>query len=308
MAKPPQIPMPSAEDFLLPQRAYLMAYQQQALFARREAIADSRAHLDEVLSKNGTLESQLALLGLIGDSMQAVEDLGNLAAASMDGLTGLASYVKATIYRSSHVNNFYAQIHKRDLDYFLQLCGFLVEPYTMFDFFELVPPPSAEEKKAFEAAERATAKLIREYLLRLAGTWERYRRSFHAYKHAALVANPDEVEIVDEHESPIDGVVIWARMQPEAKVGSHATGSLVEVSDDIQAEGKLALEVTEFLLASRLQVLEWIPFDADGNLMPNPTTLKVSPWRFWMRTGDITDADVAHLKGRGINLDSIHVP
>jgi hypothetical protein len=299
--------MPSGEDFLLPQRAYLLAYKHQALHARRVAMADSRTQFD-ALAASGGLEAQLALLGLIGDSMQAVEDLGNLATATMEGFTGHASYVKATIYRSSHVNNFYAQAHKRDLNYFLGLCGFPTEPYTMFDFFEFVPAPSQREREAFEAAEQATAKLIGEHLIGLAATWERYRRFFHAYKHAALVANPDEVEMVDENESAIDGVVIWARKQQETKIGSHATGSLMEVADDIQAEGELAVEVTEFLLDSRLQSLELISFDDQGEPKTNPIDFRGSPWRFWMRSEEIGDEDIALLKARGINLDSTPDP
>jgi hypothetical protein len=299
--------MPDGREFLLPQRAYLLSYRTQGAYARRQAIADSRRHFDTVDSPDPTYEAQLALLGLAGDAMQAIEDLGNVAAASMEGLEGLASYVKATAYHPSHVNNFYAGLHKRDLGYFLELCGFKLAGHTMFDFFEFRPALTAQERAAFEAAERATAKLVGEHLARLAGGWDRWRRVFHSYKHAALVANPDEVEIVDEEENRTPGMIIWSRRRNGVEIGAHVTGALAPVADQLQVEGELAVEMLEYLVELRLQSFELIEFDEDGNPSPNPKQLTDSPWRFWMRSGDIDEQDVPLLRARGIILDSVQV-
>src|SRR6476646_9924029 len=163
MPKPPEVAMPSTEEFLLPQRAYLLAYKTQAVSARRAALKDSYTHFKDVAASDSRHEAQLGLLGLIGDAMQAVEDVGNHGSSMMEGLEGLASYVKATVYDPSHVNNFFAQMHKRDLSYFLRLCAFRFGEYTMFDFFGMEPPLSDTEKTAFAAAEEATASLVGEH-------------------------------------------------------------------------------------------------------------------------------------------------
>lgn len=307
MTEIPEWPMPDGREFLLPQRAYLLSYRTQGAYARREAIVDSRRHFDAVESPDPNYETQLALLGLAGDAMQAIEDLGNLAAASMEGLEGLASYVKATAYHPSHVNNFYARLHKRDLDYFLELCGFKLAGHTMFDFFEFRPPMSAQERTAFEAAERATAKLIREHLTRLAHDWNHWRRVFHGYKHGALVANPDEVAIVDDTETRIPGMVIWARRRNGVEIGPGVTGTLAPVADQLQTEGELAVEVLEYLVDLRLRSFELIKFNQEGEAFPDPEKLIDSPWRFWMRSADIDDKYVTLLRGRGIELDSVQV-
>jgi hypothetical protein len=60
---------------------------------------------------------------VIGDALQVVEDVGVLANAFMTGIPGLSFYVKATAYDPSNVNNFYAQAHKRDHDYYLRLAA-----------------------------------------------------------------------------------------------------------------------------------------------------------------------------------------
>lgn len=307
MPRPPRVPLPDAREFLLPQRAYLLAYESQVTYARRQAIADSRRHLDGIDPADAPHEAQLALLGLAGDAMQAIEDLGNFAAASMEGLDGLASYVKATVYRSSHVNDFYAGLHKRDAGYFMALCGFEMAGHTMFDFFELVPPLSPRERQAFEAAERATAKLVGEHLVRLGKAWERWRRVFHAYKHGSLVANPTEVQIVDESEEAISGMVIWPRKRKEIEVGPHLTGPLAPVADQFQTEGELAIEMLEYLVELRLRSFELITFDERGNPSPGPLPLKESPWRLWMRTRDIDEEDISLLRARGINLEATHI-
>jgi len=296
--------MPSAEEFLLPQRAYLLSFKDQAAFARRRALADSRASFDSSNSAGPGHQTQLELLGLLGDAMQAVEDIGNLAASIMSGLVGLASYVKATVYRPSHVNNFFAQIHKQEPDYFLRLCGFRFEGYDMFDFFELRPPPTPREREAFARAEEATAELIRGHFVHLARQWERYRRFFHAYKHAMLVANPEEIEIVDAEETVLPGLVIWARNRREAAIGGQTTEPLEGIADDMEKTGILAIEMTEYLVKSRLATFDLISFQEGGTVSPRTSVSRTHPWNFWMRGGDVSHQDIALLEKRGMRFQT----
>jgi len=292
--------MPDAETYLLPQRAYLLSYRDQALPVRRVALRDSRDHFDAVIDSVSRHEAQLGLLGLIGDAMQTLEDVGTMASAMMVGLAGLPFYVRATAYDPSDVNNFFAQIHKRDPDYFLRLCGFWFEGLSMHDFFELRPPLSVAERAAFDAAEEATAKLVAEHLGNLAREWERYRRFFHAYKHASLVANPDDVEILDEDGEPVEGIVIWARRRDEAAVGNHATMPLPDIAEHIESVGKLAIDMASHLVETRLGIFDIIDFKPDGAVETKP--LRGTPWEFWMRREDVGSKNLELLAGRGVVL------
>jgi hypothetical protein len=306
--KPPEVPLPDAREFLLPQLAYLYAYSTQTVSARRAALADSRAHFEEVSGSGSEHEAQLGLLGLIGDAMQAVEDVGNLGSAVMEGIEGLASYVKATVYHPSYVNNFYAQMHKRELDYFMRLCAFRFGEFTMTDFFEFDPPLSDAERSAFARAEEATAALIAEHLIDLAQEWDRYRRFFHAYKHAALVANPEDVTILRDGEQEIPGIVVWARKREEPEIGDHATMDLTELAAHAATVGELAIEMIGYLVDTRFKVFDAIEFSEDGEVVRTASgtaktePLRRSPWTFWTREGDLDEATLELMASRGVRL------
>jgi hypothetical protein len=297
---PPERDMPSAKEFLLPQRAYLLSYRNQALPARRVALDDSRACFDAVTDIDSRHTAQLRLLGLIGDAMQVVEDVGTIASAMMIGIPGLPFYVAATVYRSSDVNNFFAGIHKRDVAYFMRLCGYRFEGFQMRDFFAFEPAFTEAELGAFAAAEQATAKLVAEHLASLAREWEHYRRFFHAYKHGALVANPEDMQLVEEDDGETDlgGLIILRRKARQADIGSHSLTPLEEIGGHVDRVGRLALDMAQFIVDTRLGVFDGIDFGEDGSVSTKP--LRVSPWQFWMRRADVGDENLRHLAGRNI--------
>jgi len=308
---PPEIPMPDAREFLLPQLAYLRAYSTQTMSARRAALEDSQAHFEAISDSRSIHDAHLGLLGLIGDAMQAVEDVGNLGSAVMEGLEGLASYVKATIYHPSYVNNFYAQMHKRDTEYLMRLCAFRFGDFEVADFFEFDPPLTDKERAAFAAAEKATVSLVREHLVELARSWDRYRRFFHAYKHAALVANPEDIAILSDNGSEVPGVVIWARKREEAEIGNHATAGLAEIAEHVARIGDLAIEMIGFLVDTRLKVFDSIEFDGAGEVVTvdgasvKSRPLDRSPWTLWIRAGDLSDDELSVLSQRGVQFAGI---
>jgi hypothetical protein len=303
--------MPNAKEFLLPQLAYLRAYKTQTVSARRAALADSRAHFEAMSDSGSTHDAHLGLLGLIGDAMQAVEDVGNLGSAVMEGLEGLASYVKATIYHPSYVNNFYAQMHKRDDEYLMRLCAFRFGAFGVADFFDFDPPLTDEERAAFATAEKATASLVSEHLVELARSWDRYRRFFHAYKHAALVANPEDVTILADDGKEVPGVVVWARKREEAEIGNHATARPAEIAEHVAGIGDLAIEMIGFLVDTRLKVFDAIEFDGAGEVATadgasvKSRPLRRSPWTLWIRAGNLSDDELALLSRRGVQFSGI---
>jgi hypothetical protein len=300
---PPEAEMPSVEEFLLPQRAYLLSYRDQALPARRVALDDARASFDGAADDESRHVDQLQLLGVIGEAMQAVEDVGTLGSAMMNGLPGLPFYVAATVYRSADINNFFAGVHKRDSAYFMRLCGYRFEGFEMAEFFSFEPAFSEAERAAFAAAEEASAKMVAEHLVTLARAWERYRRFFHAYKHGALLANPDDMQIVeeDEAETELGGLIAWRRRAPSADIGSHSLTPLGQIADHVEGVGMLALDMMKFIIDTRLGMFEGLEFTDDGSVSPRP--MNASPWQFWMRRSDVSQQTISLLAARGVVID-----
>lgn len=306
--------MPDARTFLLPQRAFMLTYRDQALPVRRAALADSRNHFDSQLGSSSEHEVQLAFLGLAGDSMQALEDVGVMCTAFTEGIPGLPAYVAASVYRGREVNNFFNRLHLRPASYFTELCTFAVpvpgpdpeaEPQRVpiHDCFEFKPELRPEDKAALLDAETATAKLVQEHLVRLGKEWERYRRIFHAYKHGALVIYPDAYTAV-QHGAEVSNFVVWARKRPEPTLGAHAATPLAALADEIEAIGNLAIDTARYIIGTRLAIADGFEIDdAGANVIEVPLHL---PWSFWMRSSDLKPGTTEILaKTFGIVVDSV---
>src|SRR4051794_34211193 len=86
--------LPSARRILLPARAFLLSWKHQNLVARQAALEDARAH---ALADHASPGAQdMALLLVIGEAMQALEDLAYLGTAWDRPYQGIATYVRAT--------------------------------------------------------------------------------------------------------------------------------------------------------------------------------------------------------------------
>jgi len=306
--------MPDARTFLLPQRAFMLTYRDQALAARRAALADSRSHFDSQLGSSSDHDVQLAFLGLAGDSMQTLEDAGVMCTAFTEGIPGLPAYVAASVYRGREVNNFFNRLHIRPASYFTELCTFEVpvsssdseaEPQRVpiHECFEFKPELRPEDKAALLDAETATAKLVQEHLVRLGKEWERFRRIFHAYKHGALVINPDDYTTMQDG-SEVSSFVVWARKQPKPTPGAHATIPLAALADEVQDIGHLAIDTARYIIGTRLAITDGFVIDnAGASVIEAPLHL---PWRFWMRSSDLEPGTTEILaKTFGIVVDPV---
>src|SRR3954466_12097692 len=89
---------PDPYEVLLPSRAYLWSFRDQTLPAREAALNDAEAHYREVAEAEDIGRRDMALLGLIADAMQPVEDVGYFGKAYESGFGGVPFYVTATVY------------------------------------------------------------------------------------------------------------------------------------------------------------------------------------------------------------------
>jgi hypothetical protein len=286
--------MPDPETWLLPSRAYLLSMREQALPARRAAIEDSVASFGAGADEELTI--QVRLLQLLGDAVQPVEDVAVLADAIMDPLEGLPFYVSATIFDPSATTEFFEQVPTRDDDYFLRLAGLRFAGMDIYRLFEFQPPLEPEDHAAIAAAYAATAKLLREHLSRLARAWMDWQTYFLAFKHGALVANPNYVALTEDRSDVEAQMVVWKQRSDDVDVGAAYDFAHEQMASNVVAVGNLALDAMDYIVATRLALFDHVRFEDDGSVTPLP--MRSIPWQFWMRTDDVGEENLARLRDR----------
>jgi hypothetical protein len=293
---------PDLHTFLLPTRAYLLSFRDQTLPTRRAAIADASSYFDDFDGDEGH-RAQLALLGLMGEALQVVEDMGVLGHAFMSGIPGLSFYVTATAYEAANVNNFFAQAHKRDDDYYLRLAALKLGVVSATERFTFSPPLDDAAHAAVAAAEHATARLLRDHVVWLAQAWRKHRQFFHAFKHGALIANPDDVHLMKDRQEVIARMAVWRRRRKQAELGTHASPPLTDLAAYAQQVGDVAIDTAQYVAHTRLRVFDWVRFVEDGSI--EELGVSALPWHFWFRGRDIDDAHIRQLEDRlGMRFDT----
>lgn len=287
MSALPSIPMPDPQTFLLPARACLLSMRDQNLPLRRAALEDAAAHYRE--TPPGGHPQQIALVALVGEALQILEDLAALGDSFFSAPQGTAFFAALTRYDVHKANNFYAQIKKRPLDFYLELLGIRHGALRLEDAFVIEPPFSDAERTAIEEAHTATAQLVRKHFVNLSEEWPKLRPFSNAYKHGLLVANPEDVTLVEDHDdtATIEGIVVWQRRRPGAEGYGHIPRPYDGMADYVVAAANVALDVVEHLVDSRVRILELIDLRADGTWTPQ--TLNGTPWRWWFDKNDVSE-------------------
>lgn len=210
--------MPDAQTFLLPARAYLLSMRDQNLPLRRAALDDALTayHNAPETTDHERQIARIALVALVGETLQILEDLAAFADSFYTAPEGTAFFAALTNYNVHRANNFYAQMKKRPPDYFLDLLGLRRGALRLEDAFVVNPPFTPAELAAIDEAHQATAKLVAKHLINLAEEWRKYRPFANAYKHGLLVANPEDVTLLDDAGAEVDGIVVWQRRRTQS--------------------------------------------------------------------------------------------
>lgn len=287
MSALPAMPMPDPQTFLLPARAYLLSMRDQNLPLRRAALDDAAAHYRETTPAGHP--QQIALVALVGEALQILEDLAVFGDSFFSAPQGTAFFAALTNYEVNRANNFYAQMKKRPLEYYLELLGIRRGPLRLEDAFVIEPPFSDEERAAIDEAHAATAKLVRKHLVNLAEEWPKHRPFSNAYKHGLLVANPEDVTLVDDDDdtATIEGIVVWMRRRAGAEGYGHIPPPYDDMAAYVAAAAEIALDVLEHLVDSRVRIFELVELRADGSWTPKPLT--GTPWRWWFDKNEVSE-------------------
>lgn len=275
----------------------------QSLAARRAAIEDSTAAF--LAGGNDEHINQLRLLQLVGDCLQPVEDVGVMSVAIMSGLPGLPFYVRATVYDMDAVNEFFSQIGGQEDDYFLRLAALRFGSDDIYRIFAFSPSLEPEDIQAINAAYAATAKLLREHLTSLGRSFRNFHGYFMAFKHGAIVMNPNDVKLVRERKEVVARMAVWARRAKRLDSGGYHMAEHKIIAERMRSIGGLALDVLDYLITTRLEIFDFLRFEDNGTLTPLPLT--TIPWQFWMRAGDVGEQHLNRLRDR-LRVDLLDIP
>jgi hypothetical protein len=291
-------------ELVRPGLAYLTSVRDQTLRARAMALGDAEDHFAEAAASGDLHWRDLALLGVIGEAMQILEDLAYIGESfTGPGRDQIPRYVSATRFSAFAPTNFYRQIKKWSDDRLL-LFGSLrladgERHISLHEVFAIQLTPA--QIAAIHDAEAATAKQMRAHLLGLAQVWDQFAAYFHAFKHGALVLGRDDFFLADEHGRELalqPSLSVWVRRRDGGEVCGDTNLTSDQVAAAIVAQGRIAHEMTDYLVEARLAGMEAMGVDDRGNWTRKVRTK--APWRFWLDVSDLAPRTQAELAGLGV--------
>lgn len=289
--------MPSSHKILLPTRAFLLSWRNQNLPARHIALNDAEAHFKA--APHGD-HRDMALLGVIGEAMQCLEDLAVLSSSWDSPWQGLGHYLRATEWTPFKTNNFWQEAPNWSDERIDGLaCLSFRDPDTgSFASVDALLagegfPVEAKSQEAMDAARDATRIRLRRVLGILAGDWKQFSPYFLAYKHGGLtlsrsdlVAVDDDVEQIDE-DTPIHdlAIAVWRKSSKSDQIAVDQVNTADEVAEIAAGSGRLALDLVDAFIVSRSWTIEALEWGPDGEVeCLRPLTI---PWTVWLREQDM---------------------
>ena len=304
--------MPSLEKIILPSRAMLRSWREQTLPARAAALEMSVELIDRLDADEDPGVHDMALLGVISDAMQPVEDLAYLATAWDAPFKGLAYYVRATTYSDRIPTNFWQGASRWDDDRLDVLAGFAMrnpDTDTVSDFLELTGLAVGLDPEALRVLEKARAvsrARLRAWLEELAIAWSDFAHYFRAFKHGGLALHrADTTFLNDADDTPVSpSIAVWSRRGSGSEVAADANrpGEVVRYAS---RTGELAIETIRSFLESRLALLESVVINDDGSIAGLQELQH--PWSTWLLEADLAADEWAKL-GRGPRLRWVTAP
>jgi hypothetical protein len=290
---------PSVEKVMLPSRAFLLSWREQTLPTRLAAVEDAADLVAETDTGSPSGRSDMALLGLIAEAMQPLEDFAYLATAWTEPFGNLAYYVKATVYSGWTPSSFWQRIHKRDVDYFDALAGYSgINPETgaiedLLQNLGVLSSLTEEVQQALARARAVTQGRLRRLLGVLASDWAQFGDYFYAYKHGGLTVHRDDVawvkdgvkEMTPDAPRRTPSLAAWHRGGKQIEGRGEFGLSASEIATTVAGTGRLAIDLCDAFVESRLAVFEAAEFGPDGTIVAlRPTQL---PWTVWLREADL---------------------
>jgi hypothetical protein len=297
----------------LPARAFLMSWPEQTVPARRAAIDEALELHQEAVDAGDLRLADMALLGVVGDSMQALEDLAYLGTAWDSPFTGVPQYVRATAYGPTTAQTFWQEARKKwDDDRIEVFAGLAMRDPASGRFVRTHDIPgtetawTTEQRAAFDEIASVTVAKIRRLLDGLFRDWEQFAAYFQAYKHGGLAVNRADVffiaddvadEDVDEHTPRHHpSICVWTRGGRKQELVGDFDLDAAEAATYAAGSGRLALRMIEQFVSMRLWIFDSLIVGDDGSISGYKDVQL--PMTDWLREGDLS-AGTLEAIGRG---------
>jgi hypothetical protein len=289
------------ERMVLPSRAIYLSIRDTLCEARRLGLADAARSARKTLSGSAGADAKaMAVLETMWEAVSCLELAANAAIpwvdAQLPGPNG--RWAEATLYDGSRVNRFFESSHNWSDVRFAALSAHRYYGSGDASMVELLKEAGFDDArfaKAFEAAEAATNRFLRERFQRLAQAWQFLKGYAASYEHGLLLVPSDYGEAVDAHEQPMaQPLIVWATRKDAAMwPEGHSAGELVDFAENI---GGFAIDVADYVADARLRLVESLEFD-EGEVYLGPLR---NPISYWVTKGELSDETVALLDGMSI--------
>jgi hypothetical protein len=278
------------ENMVLPSRACLLAVRDTLSPAHRAALTDA-VHVARSLERRDAHADQraAAALAVLWETVACLELAANTAAPWVDPQIEAANgaWVELTIYDPTRVNRFYQSSRKWTDERFAVLSAHRFrrgDDTTMLDVFSDQGILDERMTAAFQEAEAATTRFLREQFQTLAGAWEEMRAYAAAFEHGLLLVPSEIGEIVDPSGAVIPHAIVVWESRGEGTRGHVGDSTTAAIDAGVYA-GSLAIDVAEHVADARLRVVETLEFGPDG--------IYLRPWDrpfpYWVRRGDLSE-------------------
>jgi len=289
--------LPSAQRIILPSRAFLFSWRDQNLAARHAALEESAVHFADCVAGDDMALRDMALLGVIADAMQPLEDFAMLASAWDTPWTGLA--LRATEWTRFGTNNFWQEAPSWDDGRLDVLAGHAYrdaatgQSVPVFTVLSEIDGFSDEDSALLDIARDATRARLRGLLRLLANDWKHFSPYFIAFKHGGLTLSREDLIAVADDISAIGqdtpriavAIAVWRRSLKREDVAGDANNDVDEIARIAAGSGRLALDLVGAFLESRSALFESIEFGDDGEVR-GLAPLQI-PWTVWLRREDL---------------------
>jgi len=320
MTVPAPSDIPSLETVVLPSRAVLRSWRDQTVPAREAALAEAVDLYDEAVQDGDPGFRDMALLGVIADAVQPLEDLAYLASSWDAPLRGFATYVRATTYSDRIPTNFWQEITKWPDPRLDVLAGFAVRDAntgaisSILELTGFQADLSEHQLAVLDRAQAVSRDRLRSWLSTLAKDWAQFAPYFRAFKHGGLALNRNDVTFVadavtdvrDQADRLVPSIAVWRRRGRASEVQADENLDSTTTVAAASGSGRLAIDLIVGVLASRLAVIESVNIRADGTVAGLEPELQF-PWSVWLAGDDLTRADWEQL-GAGPRIRWIDPP
>jgi hypothetical protein len=146
---------------------------------------------------------------------------------------------------------------------------------------------------AMDSAGEATLRRLRRLLAALGKDWAQFSPYYQAFKHGGLVIRRNDVawvgddvtELTPETHRHEPSVAVWARRPKATEAYADFNLDAEKLADYAAGTGRLAIDLTDAFVETRLSLFDALVFDDRGELSGlRPLQLR---WTIWLREEDL---------------------